>query len=88
MDYGPVLSAHDCFELGRQAYNVGDHHHAEMWMSRALDRLREEEEQEEQGGGGGRGATVDRADILEYMAFSAYVTVSTKNVLLLCFARV
>ncbi len=66
VEYGPELTAHDCFELGRQAYNVGDHHHANLWLREALRRAEEEEEE-----GGDR--TVERADVLEYMAFSAYI---------------
>ncbi len=72
VEYGPLLSAHDCFELGRQSYNVGDHHHANLWLGQAMRRAEEEEEEE------GR-ATVDRADVLEYMAFSAYITVRWNN---------
>lgn len=60
--YGTTLTAHDCFELGRQSYNVGDHDHTAMWMRQALDAWAAEDEK-----------TVDRADIYEYMAFSAYV---------------
>lgn len=60
--YGSRLTAHDCFELGRQSYNVGDHYHTRLWMQQALKRWETEAEK-----------TVDRTDILEYMAFSAYV---------------
>ncbi|XP_059084630.1 prolyl 4-hydroxylase subunit alpha-1-like [Tigriopus californicus] len=60
--YGTKLSAHDCFELGRQSYNVGDHYHSILWMNQALKRLEEEENK-----------TVDAGDVYEYLAFSAYV---------------
>ena len=35
--YGPTLSAHDCFELGRQAYNNGDYFHTTVWMDQARE---------------------------------------------------
>lgn len=56
------LTAADCFELGRQSYNGGDHYHTVLWMNEALDR------QEMEGN-----KTVERADILEYLAFSTYM---------------
>ncbi|QQP34866.1 Uncharacterized protein FKW44_022906, partial [Caligus rogercresseyi] len=67
VEYGPILSAHDCFELGRQTYNDGDHHRTEIWMTEALNRLAEEEEEEKSK------STVPKSDIYEYMAFSAYI---------------
>ena len=51
--YGTTLSAHDCFELGRQHYNSGDMDHAITWMKEANKRLKEESE-----------ATVSRGDII------------------------
>jgi len=64
VQYGTRLSAHDCFELGRQSYNANDHDHSDQWMAQALRILDSDE---------GNAPTVDRADVLEYMAFSAYV---------------
>ncbi|XP_077504406.1 prolyl 4-hydroxylase subunit alpha-1 isoform X1 [Amblyomma americanum] len=55
------LSAGDCFELGRQSYNNEDHYHTVLWMQEALDRVDEEVDK-----------TADRAEILEYLAFSTY----------------
>ncbi len=43
---------------------MGDHHHANLWLQQALKKAEEEGE-----------ATVKKADILEYMAFSAYIQV-------------
>lgn len=57
----PELSAGDCFELGRQSYNNEDHYHTVLWMQEALDRVDEEVDK-----------TADRAEILEYLAFSTY----------------
>jgi hypothetical protein len=34
--YGTSLTAHDCFELGRQTYNNGDYFHTNIWMEEAL----------------------------------------------------
>lgn len=55
-------TAADCFELGRQSYNGGDHYHTVLWMNEALDRQELESNK-----------TVERADILEYLAFSTYM---------------
>ena len=60
---GPSLSAHDCFELGRQHYNSGDMDHAILWMKEARKRVDEEEKGRE---------TVEVSDILEYIAFAYY----------------
>ena len=54
--------AGDCFELGRQTYNSGDHYHTVLWMQEALKRFHEEDV-----------PTVAREDILEYLAFSTYM---------------
>lgn len=59
--YSSELSAADCFELGRQAYNIEDYHHAFLWMREADDRLGHEVNE-----------TVERSDILEYLAFSTF----------------
>ena len=40
---GSILSAHDCFELGRQSYNSGDAVHTVQWMKQALKRYEEED---------------------------------------------
>ena len=34
--YGTALTAHDCFEIGRQTYNNGDYYHTNIWMEEAL----------------------------------------------------
>ncbi|XP_018564257.1 prolyl 4-hydroxylase subunit alpha-1 [Anoplophora glabripennis] len=59
--YSSELSAADCFELGRQSYNNGDFYHTQLWMREADARLKREANE-----------TVDRSDILEYLAFSTY----------------
>ncbi|GIY48247.1 prolyl 4-hydroxylase subunit alpha-1 [Caerostris extrusa] len=64
------LTANDCFELGRQSYNNGDHYHTILWMQEALDRVDEETNK-----------TVDKADILEYLAFSTYMQGNTRHAL-------
>ncbi|KAI4458953.1 prolyl 4-hydroxylase alpha subunit [Holotrichia oblita] len=55
------LTAADCFELGRQSYTNADHYHAQLWMMEADERLKREVNQ-----------TVERSEILEYLAFSTY----------------
>lgn len=59
--YSAELSAADCFELGRQSYNNGDYYHTLLWMREADARFARETNR-----------TVDRSDILEYLAFSTY----------------
>ncbi|EEZ97484.1 Prolyl 4-hydroxylase subunit alpha-2-like Protein [Tribolium castaneum] len=59
--YSSELSAADCFELGRQSYNNEDYYHTQLWMREADARLKREANE-----------TVDRSDILEYLAFSTY----------------
>ena len=56
------ISAADCFELGRQSYNSGDHYHTTLWMTEALSRQEAENNK-----------TVEQTDILEYLAFSTYM---------------
>ena len=68
--YGPVLSAHDCFELGRQAYNNGDYVHTNIWMDQAMRLFHEEKEK-----------SISQSDILEYLAFSAYMSGNIRRAL-------
>ena len=56
-------TAGDCFELGRQSYNIGDYYHTVLWMQEAMDRLQEEQNH----------TAVSKPDILEYLAFSTYM---------------
>ncbi|KAG8197753.1 hypothetical protein JTE90_006799 [Oedothorax gibbosus] len=64
------LGAHDCFELGRQSYNSGDHYHTILWMQEALDRVDEETNK-----------SVEKSEILEYLAFSTYMQGNTRHAL-------
>lgn len=59
--YSSELTAADCFELGRQSYNNGDFYHTQLWMREADARLGLEPNQ-----------TIEKTDILEYLAFSTY----------------
>ena len=68
--YGPTLSAHDCFELGRQAYNNGDYFHTTVWMDQAMKLFHEETEK-----------SLSQSDILEYQAFSAYMSGNIRRAL-------
>lgn len=67
--YGPKLTAHDCFELGRQSYNNGDHYHTILWMKEALNKRSHGD------------VSVETADILEYIAFSWYSQGNLKKAL-------
>jgi len=68
--YGPELTAHDCFELGRQSYNNGDYFHTNIWMEQAMRLYHEEVEK-----------SIARSDILEYLAFSAYMSGNIRRAL-------
>lgn len=56
------VSAEDCFELGRIAYNNEDHYHSVMWMEEALKHHDAESVK-----------TTDRAVLLDYLSFSIYM---------------
>ncbi|KAL3876586.1 hypothetical protein ACJMK2_034417 [Sinanodonta woodiana] len=73
------LSAEDCFELGRMAYNEEDYYHTLLWMQEALVRVNDTERQ-----------PVKRQAVLDYLAFSSFkqgnilhALVLTKELLLL-----
>jgi len=68
--FGPELDASDCFEVGRQMYNNGDYFHTNIWMDEAMKVYQRETEK-----------TVPKTDILEYMAFSAYMTGNIRKAL-------
>ncbi|KAK9754306.1 2OG-Fe(II) oxygenase superfamily [Popillia japonica] len=59
--YATELTAADCFELGRQSYSNADHYHTQLWMMEADERLKREVNQ-----------SVERSEILEYLAFSTF----------------
>jgi len=63
MSFGTHLTANDCFELGRQSYNNGDHAHTVQWMNEAIKQWNQESN---------TAKTVKKSDILEYLAFSYY----------------
>lgn len=54
-------TANDCFELGRQSYNNGDHYHTVLWMAEALHKNDQEKDN-----------SISRQEILEYLAFSTF----------------
>ena len=64
------VSAHDCFELGRQAYNNGDYFHTNIWMDQAMKLFHEETEK-----------TIGQSDILEYLAFASYMSGNIRRAL-------
>ena len=69
VEYGPSLTAEECFELGKQAYNSGDHDNADDWMKEALRKMDDGD------------ASVTKTDVLEYMAFSAYIQANYRRAL-------
>ncbi|KAG8197755.1 hypothetical protein JTE90_006801 [Oedothorax gibbosus] len=64
------LGAHDCFELGRQSYKNGDHYHTVQWMQEALNRVDKEIYK-----------SVEKSEILEYLASSIYMQGNTSHAL-------
>ena len=68
--YETTLSAHDCFELGRQAYNVHNYFHTNLWMDQALKVYQEESDK-----------SVAQSDILEYLAFASYMSGNIRRAL-------
>lgn len=56
-----ALSASDCFELGRIAYNTEDYYHTVLWMDETMMKIVLE-----------RNETVDRSEILDYLSFSLF----------------
>ncbi|KAH7699287.1 prolyl 4-hydroxylase 2, partial [Aphelenchoides avenae] len=68
---GKELSAHDCFEIGRLAYNAEDYYHTLLWMQESMDRAEKENP-----------PTATEADILEYLAFALYKQGNVKRALL------
>ena len=55
--------AGDCWELGRQSYNTGDHYHTVLWMAEALNKLDENATSE----------SVSREQILDYLSYSTFM---------------
>ena len=53
------MSSEDCFEIGRQSYINSDFRHTILWMNEALNRLNND-------------SNLNRADVLEYLAFSTF----------------
>ncbi|XP_046656301.1 prolyl 4-hydroxylase subunit alpha-1-like [Daphnia pulicaria] len=70
--YSRQLTAGDCWELGRQSYNNGDHYHTVLWMGEALNKWDDESNK-----------TVAREDILDYLSFSTFKQGNVKEALLL-----
>ncbi|XP_071808106.1 prolyl 4-hydroxylase subunit alpha-1-like isoform X1 [Asterias amurensis] len=60
----PTLNAHECFEIGRIAYNANDYFHSKLWMTEALDKVNSE----------GDETTVDKTDVLDYLSFVLYMS--------------
>ena len=67
---GKPLSAQDCFEVGRAAYNQKDYYHTLQWMNEAMEKLKTENP-----------PTKKESDILEYLAYAMYKQGNTKHAL-------
>lgn len=55
-----LLTANDCFEIGRLAYQREDFYHTAMWMQASLEK--EEEE---------KNKTIPRELVLDYLSYAA-----------------
>ncbi|KRZ67945.1 Prolyl 4-hydroxylase subunit alpha-2, partial [Trichinella papuae] len=58
---GRKLTAYDCLEIARVAYNKQDFYHTLLWATEAWDRVQKEDE-----------PTADEATVLEYIAFAMF----------------
>lgn len=66
------LSAMDCFEVGRVAYNDEDYYHTMSWMNEAMHKLEKEQNK-----------TVSKAEVIDYLSFSAYKQGNVRHALTL-----
>lgn len=66
------LSAFECFEIGRNAYNNEDYYHTLMWMEEAMNRLKDLKEDQQ---------LSLEIECLEYLAFSMYKQNNVKHAL-------
>ncbi|KHN73657.1 Prolyl 4-hydroxylase subunit alpha-1 [Toxocara canis] len=64
------LTANDCFEIGRAAYNDYDYYHTILWMQEAKDRVEKEDP-----------PSASLEDILEFLAFALYKQGNLKRAL-------
>ena len=67
-----LVSGHDCFEIGRAAYELADYYHTIFWMQEAYNRVEKE-----------NSPTASMTDILEYLSFSLYKQGNVKRALAL-----
>ncbi|XP_071952055.1 prolyl 4-hydroxylase subunit alpha-1-like isoform X2 [Antedon mediterranea] len=56
------LSAAECFEIGRAAYNKDDHYHSVLWMQEAYKKMLKEESTD-----------TKKIVVLDYLAYSTYM---------------
>ncbi|XP_030066953.1 prolyl 4-hydroxylase subunit alpha-2 isoform X1 [Microcaecilia unicolor] len=59
--YLSSLSADDCFDMGKIAYNDGDYYHTVLWMEQALKQLDEGEE-----------AVSSKVTVLDYLSYAVF----------------
>ncbi|XP_041485147.1 prolyl 4-hydroxylase subunit alpha-1-like isoform X3 [Lytechinus variegatus] len=59
------LTALECFELGRVAYNQGDQYHARLWITEAYQRYMNESKL-------GKVLDLDEPLLLDYLAYSSF----------------
>lgn len=60
VSYSSQMTAHDCFEIGRESFFYEDYYYSLMWMTEALNRLNNNTDE------------ISKVDILEYIAFCKY----------------
>uniref|UniRef100_A0AC35TZT5 Procollagen-proline 4-dioxygenase n=1 Tax=Rhabditophanes sp. KR3021 TaxID=114890 RepID=A0AC35TZT5_9BILA len=65
-----LLTAHDCFEIARSAYNDADYYHCIKWIQESMNRWENEATK-----------TIEYTELLEYMAFSLYKQGNVKRAL-------
>ncbi|KAJ8348027.1 hypothetical protein SKAU_G00266160 [Synaphobranchus kaupii] len=57
-----LLTVDDCYDMGKTAYNEGDHYHSVLWMQQALRQLDAGED----------ATTSSKSDVLDYLSYSVY----------------
>lgn len=59
--HSTFLTAEDCFDMGKIAYNDGDYYHTVLWMQQALKQIDE-----------GEDTAISKSDVLDYLSYSVF----------------
>ncbi|XP_043925129.1 prolyl 4-hydroxylase subunit alpha-2 isoform X2 [Protopterus annectens] len=59
--HSAFLTAEDCFDMGKIAYNDGDYYHTVLWMQQALKQIDE-----------GEDTDISKSEVLDYLSYSVF----------------